>query len=621
MAWELDPDFALQSRVTFGRGGIAFWTLASLATIASAAVWSESQELGGLLLRPGLTLLFVALPYSAVQVLALERDGHFDQHRLAGRPPLALGAAVLAGSSWPLWMTGAVLLLCASWLGARLQLVDAGVVVSAGVAIALVLLVLPSGRTETWLLRLAVVIVAIVAVAATQIQIGDSRPFQPYAATAMVTAAAVAALVFPFTIRRLYRPASAPLSMPKSILRPVLDLGRTRTPELSRALLGTGVGAAGAGAIAIICVALMYLTHRWSIGRDTGFPEALVAAFLYGPLLLAAYNCSTSSARERHTGAIDRMVLTDRPWRIALQLAAGFSLPFLAVSAIVGAAVIVLGWTDKSSYLEHYPVMAVLLIGASVAEGLRGRPVGLYIGAILLCAWVAGKFRVPELFVGVWIPWTLAIAALGRTGTAHLTGYSAVAAAAYGGFIAADLLARITAPFLVIAGALSLGAGLFVPDGRPGRGAGLRSFGALAAALGAALAQYRALVTPGGYTSWNNWPHRFARYETVEIHLVFCLMAGLYAAAGFMFGWLVHNLFGHTPGRSRMLRALPLFLAVFVVPPMLDVPIVNAVARKAGGAIGWSRYFAVDLALLAALLGFLIALMALEWRRFSRVAE
>src|SRR6266699_2486171 len=94
------PDFALQSRITYGRSGPYMWTLACVAALASL-LFVSSPRIAELLLLPGLFLLFIALPYSAIQILGLERDGRFDQHRLAGRPPLALGLAVLAGSSWP----------------------------------------------------------------------------------------------------------------------------------------------------------------------------------------------------------------------------------------------------------------------------------------------------------------------------------------------------------------------------------------------------------------------------------------------------------------------------------------------------------------------------------------
>lgn len=68
MAWEIDPDFALQSRVVFGRKGVLLWTVACAAAVVSAATASHDFAFGMLLLTPGLACLAVAI----VALMALE---------------------------------------------------------------------------------------------------------------------------------------------------------------------------------------------------------------------------------------------------------------------------------------------------------------------------------------------------------------------------------------------------------------------------------------------------------------------------------------------------------------------------------------------------------------------
>ena len=174
MAWEIDPDFALQSRITFGRAGMVACAAAAIAAGGAVLFGSSDAGLSGLLLTPAFVLLFIALPYSALQVIALDRDGRFDQRRLAGRPGLALGAAVLTGSSWLFWVTGAALLLAAVAAGGQVRILDVAVLVALGMAIALLLLVMPDDRAGTWLLRAAVLIVALILAALAQVDVRRS---------------------------------------------------------------------------------------------------------------------------------------------------------------------------------------------------------------------------------------------------------------------------------------------------------------------------------------------------------------------------------------------------------------------------------------------------------------
>src|SRR5439155_4304383 len=125
----------------------------------------------------------------AVQILGLERDGRFDQHRLAGRPPLALGLAVLAGSSWPLWLTSTVFLVSAILMDRNVSPVNLGLLVSLGITLALLLLAMPRGRVDTWLLRIAILMAAVIAVFLSQAELNGTRPLAQHAGLILVVAA------------------------------------------------------------------------------------------------------------------------------------------------------------------------------------------------------------------------------------------------------------------------------------------------------------------------------------------------------------------------------------------------------------------------------------------------
>lgn len=607
MAWELDPDFALQSRITYGRSGTYMWTLACVAALASL-VFFRTPTTAKILLVPGLFLLFIALPYSAVQVLALERDGRFDQHRLAGRPPLALGLAVLAGSSWPLWLTAATLIFCAIRMDSGVR-VDLPLLVSLGITLALLMLAMPRGRIETWLLRAAILMAAAIVVFLNQAELDSPRPLPRYSRMILVAAAVTSACAFPWVMRRMYRPARQ-AKMPSTILRPWLNLTHTRAPEFVRTLLGSGDGAAGALVLSIAAATL----PAWPIARDATVRENLALLLLYGPVLLAAYNCSTGGARERHTGSLDRVRLAGRPWRVALQLGAGYSLPYLAITATVAVTLIALRW-DVTYLLWPLLPVAALLVGVGLVEGFRGRPVGLYIVAALLCLSATDAVENAVVYSGFWIAWICAAASLRRADDAPLKGAAAVIAAAYVGVLAIQLAWHMTHPFLVVAGFAALPLGLFVPDGKPGGGAGHRSLCVLAVGVAAGVMEYAALSTTGGWSVTSSWPHWRLFPAAPALKLVFAITGGLYAAAGFLTGWLVHNLFGGNPTRSRRLRSIPLLFGLAAVPNIFAVPGLESFAWKLSRAIDWSRFFVMDLLVLAALSLIVVALLAIEWRR------
>lgn len=621
MRWELDPDFALQSRLTFGRSGMLGCGLAAIAACGAALFGSRSEDLAALLLTPGLILLFVALPYSAVQVVALDRDGRFDQRRLAGRPALSLGAAVLTGSSWLLWLTGGVLFFCAAAAGGQVRLIDLAALLSLGLALALLLLVMPPGRAETWLLRTGIVIVALVLVTLAQVQLPGETAFQLIGRSLLVSGAAIAATAFPFAMRRMHRPQSGSMPMPSNILRPMLDLRRTHLPELARTLLAAGTGGAASLVMAVAVVAVILAIPRlpWRFTTDVTFRDAVTILLLYAPILLAAYNCSTSLLRERQFGALDQIRLTAaRPWSVLFQFAGGFSLPYLGITLVVAMAVMTLRWPNALVLVLPVPATAVLLIGTALAEGLRSRPVGSYLTPALIALFIPEGVDRIVVLSALWIPWAYARSSVERPDGA-VKGVPAVLAAGHLAVITVLLLAHFSLPFLTVAGLLSLAAGLFVPSRQPGRQAGTRAACAVAAAIGAGLAE--ALVLSARASSFttiiDSWVHWHLPFAPLGLKLVFILMCALYAAAGALIGWLAHNLFGRSRGRSWLVRAVPLLAAVGLAESF-RIPAIREAAQAIGARIGWSPYLVADFLFLAIALMAVIALMTLEWRRYAR---
>src|SRR5688572_23194572 len=99
MAWEIDPDVGMQSRLRFGRWAapaVAIAVAVQVAVLlvpASRAVWAKTF---GLLALASLTL---AVPFAAVHILAMDGDARLDQQRLSGRSAVRLAAALMTGST------------------------------------------------------------------------------------------------------------------------------------------------------------------------------------------------------------------------------------------------------------------------------------------------------------------------------------------------------------------------------------------------------------------------------------------------------------------------------------------------------------------------------------------
>jgi hypothetical protein len=260
------------------------------------------------------------------------------------------------------------------------------------------------------------------------------------------------------------------------------------------------------------------------------------------------------------------------------------------------------------------PFVASLFIGTGLAEGLRGRPVGLYTAAALLCLSSRNGGQNAIVYSGFWIAWVTAAASL-RSSEPPLTGLAAILASAYIGAVSVELYRGISHPFLVIAGFAALPVGVMVPDGRPGFGAWRRALCVLSAGVAAAVMEYYAVMTPDSYTvtsSWMRWSHVHAG---TGVHVVLAVTAGLYAACGVFLGWLIHNLFGRTPLRSRLVRALPLLIALAAAPKIFVVPGVEALALGLARGSGWAKSEIAEWLMLALLSFAVVGLLTVEWRR------
>jgi hypothetical protein len=139
----------------------------------------------------------------------------------------------------------------------------------------------------------------------------------------------------------------------------------------------------------------------------------------------------------------------------------------------------------------------------------------------------------------------------------------------------------------------------------------------VAALAGGVAEQY---VVSGGVRHWtgsgSDWPH-WLIWKPLRVQLVFAVTGGLYAAAGLLLGWLIHNRFGRKPLHSRVLRAVPLLIGYIFLPLVFAVPGIEALMTRIGLAIGCSRYLVVDFLVLVGLAVAIVALLAVEWRRFN----
>src|SRR5947208_894745 len=140
MRWELDPDFALHSRLSFGRGA-SRWLILAMAGSIVALVVVPAERVQAIFAIVGLMLIAIAAPYGALHLVSLERSHRLDVRRLAGRSSLRWMLASICGTSWLLLVLAVPLLLASRHAG--LGAVAPVAVLVMGMTAALILLSAP----------------------------------------------------------------------------------------------------------------------------------------------------------------------------------------------------------------------------------------------------------------------------------------------------------------------------------------------------------------------------------------------------------------------------------------------------------------------------------------------
>lgn len=545
MALNLDPDFALQSRLSFGRHGRYAWAMVAVVVIQSV-VFLQTQR-GTVADGAALLLSILVFPYAAIQLLAQERGGRLDLRRLTGKSAGRLSFALVAGASWMPLVAALLAYAVAAFLGVMPPFRAAGAMFMAGAAIAVVLVAAPrSAQLDPWMLVTALFLISGAALAAV-------REWPLARVPIIVLAGGCIAIALPLARRRVQRP---PLvrSATSTALRPLVRLATTRLPEFSRALL-TAFASSGAALFVLILIpALMILVLSQSAAGES------IVVLLYLPVLIPAFQCSAATRMDRSTGALDRLRLSGAAgWSVVTQLALGFSVPFLLGWVVAAGYLIVHSPSDARTFLLPWPAFACLCLGAGLAEGLAGRRMGTYlIPAVFLSLFVAKEqidaaWWVPALVV--WMPMALAAGRLQRAEGPSLEGGTAVAAFAGLAAMLGLIVPGRGLPLMFLAGAMAVASGFLVPDGRPDRHWRPIVLCAIAAALAAGVAEYyfewigvrfEMRTAPSG--------HRYP-FTTAGSHALYAVLTGAYTGGGLLLGWLLHNRFGATTIRSLAARA------------------------------------------------------------------
>jgi hypothetical protein len=336
--------------------------------------------------------------------------------------------------------------------------------------------------------------------------------------------------------------------------------------------------------------------------------NAFEAFVVYAPLVLAGYDTAVRMQHERVSGTLDQIRLSGQAgWRVVLDYAVAFSLPFAAVSLVCAAALAVFDPVHAWPILAAWPFIAGMLIVAPLAGTFRGLSPGLSVAAAIPLFWLiiaADEGWLPVLFAASAIG-LIAADGLERADQAPLRGKAAVAGI---GMIAAT--AVVVAPLAVgpvVAGLLALFSSLLVPDRSPLRNRTVFA-SAIAAAAAAGVATY--------FWVEDSPDARFALYVRLTPLLsgvvrvwdapgprgVYSVLVAAYAGAGLLYGYFAHNRFGRTNKRSLAWRSVPLAL----VPAGVIAYSVGPAAQTLydfAVRTGYNGFAFVELALLGCLLG------------------
>lgn len=610
MAWELDPDLAVQTRVSLGRRAVPIAAIALAGFTLSLLISGPPREFAaGLFASVTLVSLIVALPFAAIHVLTLERDGRLDLQRLSGRSDARLALVVVGGASWLLLAFG----LPAFLLGPNIRIAPMQVVALAVASAAMTNLMLATPRAASADSRVLAVCVVVFTVAAMATAV-----VVPTAVRAgLIASTMIWAATVPSVLRRMRRPPMTGRRGGAQSLRPGVRLRTARLAEFARIVLSTSNSlwillATGA------MPALIWLAQTTLVTREDRAQISLM--LVYVPLIVAAIDASARVRRERAGWSIERICLSGQGrWTVVTQMAAGYAAPYAMVSLSAAAALL---WLDPSSSraLAPWPPVVIAMTCVGIAEALRDRRLGVYVMAAAFVGVLAATGRHGRtwwvIFGALWIPMLTATECLERQDAAPMRGWRAIAGAAAVGAAAASLLYDSStfyylrhAPY--IAGWMALAVGLLVPDHAPANSPRLVIAAALSCGVAAGLTLYYAIdpsmtayLESQPWFSQTRWPSTFA------------VLLGCLAAAGLTYGWLVHNRFGTTRAASLIPRMLPI-LAAAALSNLTDSSSPGYTVRFAMTVqVAYLGVLTLAIALLS-----VIALMPAGWRHWARHAS
>lgn len=551
---ELNPDFALQSRLSFGRGARYAWALSAAAVLFTLEEAVIGGAPGATSMRAGALLLLGALPYGAIQVRTLERKGQMETRRLTAGSPGSLALALLTGSSWALLLAGALLLAAGAAAGHALPPFTLAALVALSIAMTLVLLLMPASyQLDSWvlLLLLGVAVFGIV-----ESMRGDRK----VAIGLLIVSLVIVPWALPMALRRMRGAIPKFAGTPVSVMRLVVRLRATRHAEFARGLVSAGQSFSAAPAVAIGGMWLIWWLTR---NREPTARDIFEVLVVYGPLLLAAYDTAGRVAHEHSSESLDRIRLTGQPpWKVAIETALAFSMPFVGVSLVCAAALAILDPINAPGILAPWPVVAGCLVFWPLPGVLRGgKPILMVACAIAVALPTA---RVRSHFLGaVAVATAVLVTAATLDARAGHYGWRVAAGTAGLAAVVAAVVDRHVG-LVLIAGLMSVGAALLFPArGRipPRTIAACAAVATLAGALGGWLGGLRFALQPLVVNTARG-PVYFDGFGSPKAG---ALIAGLYAAAGFAYGCYALNRFATRTRAGLVLRAVPLTAGILYV--------------------------------------------------------
>jgi hypothetical protein len=585
MSPTLDPDFALQTRLSFGRDGRYALAIVATALIIGFGGIGTDESPGIALARAGMLLLIAAPPYAAVNIRALERDGRLDARRLTGRAPHALAAALLAGSSWAMAIPGAALLLAAAVSGRPPSVLMLAAMASLAVAVMLLILVVPAPvRVDSWTLIVLLASGLIVAVQAIMHDRGAAIGL-------LVVGGIVCGWAGPVALRRM-RVRPAPVSGPAAkLLHSLADMKKTARPEFSRALLSSGASLLAGLELSIAAPFVVYALTRRLTPEARDLYEVML---VYTPLLLAGYDIATRLHADRQSGGFDRLRLTARaPGAVVLEQATALAGPFVLVSLVAAAAVAILD-PANARILERWPIIAIILVLGPAAGALRGQRIALTLLVVMPLAGAVGRTGL------AWPPAILTAATVialillgGELGTRAMSGRWTMAGAAGVAFVA-GAIAEDAWSGIFVAAVLPPALGLFVSQ-RTRLEARTIAGCAVAAAVAAGVAEYLWVRGDVGFQVSPVIMRTGTYYRPLGIGAgPYAVIVAASAAASVFFACRAVNRWPNDARRSFIVRALPL-VAAFALSTSLNTRDGFYANQRFMQAYGYSGFGLIEL--------------------------